>query len=122
MKKSLGLVAGVAVLLFTAATVRTLGDDKVTITGEGKCAKCSLKETKECQNVIQAEKGGKMVNYYLVDNDVSKEFHGKLCKESSLICSSLSCCSAWLALARHCCSSLAIRSKSRFKSASRCSS
>jgi len=85
MKKSLALVAGVAVLLFTAATVRTLGDDKVTITGEGKCAKCSLKETKECQNVIQAEKGGKMVNYYLVDNDVSKEFHGKLCKESKKV-------------------------------------
>ena len=85
MKKSLALVAGVAVLLFAAATVRTLGDDKVTITGEGKCAKCSLKETKECQNVIQAEKGGKMVNYYLVDNDVSKEFHGKLCKESKKV-------------------------------------
>ena len=85
MKKSLALVAGVAALLFAAATVRTLADDKVTITGEGKCAKCSLKETKECQNVIQTEKGGKMVNYYLVDNDVSKEFHGKLCKESKKV-------------------------------------
>jgi hypothetical protein len=85
MKKSLALVAGVAVLL-AAATVRTIAaGDSVTITGEGKCAKCALKETKECQNVIQAEKDGKTVNYYLVANDVSKEFHGKLCKESKKV-------------------------------------
>jgi len=83
MKKSLALVAGVAAVLLAAATMRTLAaEPSVTITGEGKCAKCALKETKECQNVIQAEKDGKMVNYYLVGNDVSKEFHGKLCKES----------------------------------------
>jgi len=86
MKKSLALVAGVAAVLLAAATVRTLAaEPNVTITGEGKCAKCALKETKECQNVIQAEKDGKMVNYYLVDNDVSKEFHGKLCKESKKV-------------------------------------
>src|SRR5437773_12421543 len=85
MKKSLA-VAAVMALLFGATTLRSVAADKaVTITGEGKCAKCSLKETKECQNVIQAEKGGKMVNYYLVDNDVSKEFHGKLCKESKKV-------------------------------------
>jgi hypothetical protein len=85
MKKSLALVAGVAVLL-AAATVRTMAaGDSVTITGEGKCAKCALKETKECQNVIQTEKNGKTVNYYLVANDVSKEFHGKLCKESKKV-------------------------------------
>ena len=86
MKKSLALVAGVAAVLLAAATVRTLAaEPNVTITGEGKCAKCALKETKECQNVIQAEKDGKMVNYYLVANDVSKEFHGKLCKESKKV-------------------------------------
>ncbi len=86
MKKSLALVAGVAALLLAAATVRSLAaDENVTITGEGKCAKCSLKETKECQNVIQTEKDGKKVNYYLVANDVSKEFHGKLCKETKKV-------------------------------------
>jgi len=86
MKKSLALVAGVAVLLLAAATVRTLAaGESITITGEGKCAKCALKETKECQNVIQTEKDGKKVNYFLVANDVSKEFHGKLCKESKKV-------------------------------------
>jgi len=86
MKKSLALVAGVAMLTLAAVTVRTLAaGDSVTITGEGKCAKCALKETKECQNVIQTEKDGRTVNYYLVANDVSKEFHGKLCKESKKV-------------------------------------
>src|SRR5213592_4024787 len=86
MKKSLALVAGVSMLTLAAVTVRTLAaGDSVTITGEGKCAKCALKETKECQNVIQTEKDGRTVNYYLVANDVSKEFHGKLCKESKKV-------------------------------------
>ena len=86
MKKSLVLVAGVAAVLLAAVTVRTLAaGDSITITGEGKCAKCALKETKECQNVIQTEKDGKTVNYYLVANDVSKEFHGKLCKETKKV-------------------------------------
>jgi hypothetical protein len=57
-------------------------DEKVDITGEAKCSKCLLKETKECQNVIQADKDGKLMTYYLVDNDASREFHGKLCKQS----------------------------------------
>jgi hypothetical protein len=86
MKKSLALVASVATLLLAAVTLRTLAaGESVTITGEGKCAKCALKETKECQNVIQTEKDGKKTNYYLVANDVSKEFHGKLCKDTKKV-------------------------------------
>jgi len=73
-------------LFLSAAAARTVAaEDSVTITGEGKCAKCALKETKECQNVIQTEKDGRTVSYYLVANDVSKEFHGKLCKETKKI-------------------------------------
>ena len=44
------------------------------------CAKCELKESKECQNAIKVKEGGKTVTYYLVQNDVSKKFHGKVCK------------------------------------------
>jgi RecG-like helicase len=89
MKKSLALVAGMAVLLAALVSVRTFAaDENVTITGEGKCAKCALKEAKECQNVIQTQKDGRTVNYYLVANDVSKEFHGKLCKESKKVTAS----------------------------------
>jgi len=81
MKKSLAIVASVAALVLAVTAVRALaGDEVVTITGKGMCAKCELKQSETCQNVIQAEKGGKKVTYYLADNDVSKDFHGKICK------------------------------------------
>ena len=54
--------------------------DEKTVTGEGKCAKCALKETAECQNVVQVKEGDKTVTYYLVQNDISKEFHKNVCK------------------------------------------
>lgn len=53
-----------------------------TIKGEAKCAKCSLKEADKCQTVIQTEgRNGKMVTYYLTDNDVAKKFHKEVCQE-----------------------------------------
>lgn len=52
-----------------------------TIKGEAKCAKCSLKEADKCQTVIQTEHNGKMVTYYLTDNDVAKSFHKEVCQE-----------------------------------------
>ena len=58
---------------------------EVTITGEGQCAKCSLKETKGCQNAIVAEEDGKKVTYYLKHNAVSKKFHGNICQETKKI-------------------------------------
>ncbi|MBV8607150.1 MAG: hypothetical protein JO034_06775 [Singulisphaera sp.] len=55
--------------------------EEVTITGEGQCAKCSLKETKTCQNAIVTEKDGEKVTYYLTKNAVSKAFHKNICTE-----------------------------------------
>ena len=57
----------------------------VTVTGEGKCAKCSLKETDSCQNVIQAKEDGKTVTYYVVKNDVADSFHKNVCKGSKKV-------------------------------------
>jgi len=54
--------------------------DTKTLSGDGKCAKCALKETKECQNTVQVKEGDKTVTYYLVENDVSKDFHSNICK------------------------------------------
>lgn len=71
-------VAGFAANPFAA-------DEKADIMGEAKCGKCMLKETKECQSTIQAEKDGKLMTYYLVDNDASREFQGKLCKQSKKV-------------------------------------
>ena len=83
MKKSLVLYAGL--LLFSLAIPSFAEGDKVTITGEGKCAKCALKEADKCQNVIEAKEGGKTVKYYLTQNSVSKEFHDNICKETKKV-------------------------------------
>ena len=87
MKKHIIRSTSLAVLLVAALAIPALaGDDKeVTVTGEGKCAKCALKETDKCQNVIQVKEGGTTVNYYLTPNAVSKDFHENLCKESKQV-------------------------------------
>jgi hypothetical protein len=83
MKKlMLTAIAGLTIFalsnsVFAADTAK--GKEK-TITGEAKCAKCMLKESDTCQTVIQAEgKDGKMVTYWLADNDVAKNFHENVC-------------------------------------------
>ena len=61
------------------------GADESTLKGMGKCAKCSLNETDTCQTVIQVKRADKTVNYYLVLNPTSKEFHDTICKESKRV-------------------------------------
>lgn len=78
----------VGMLMFALANAALAEDakDVKTIKGEAKCAKCSLHETKECQTVIVVEpKDGKKVTYYVTQNDVAKDFHGKVCKESKKV-------------------------------------
>ena len=79
MKKSVLaalLVAGMTMALGVTARAA----DTKTLSGDGKCAKCALKETKECQNTVQVKEGDKTVTYYLVENAVSKDFHSNICK------------------------------------------
>ncbi len=71
-------------LLATLSTA-IAADKEVTLVGEGMCAKCALKEAKTCQNVVQVEKAGKKVNYYLEQNEVAKKFHPELCQENKKI-------------------------------------
>lgn len=72
-----------ATAVATAFTFAALGADKeVTVTGDGQCAKCSLKETKKCQNAIKTADGK---TYYLADNKVSKDFHDEVCKETKKV-------------------------------------
>ncbi len=66
-------------VLFSVLTL-VWAAEEVTITGEGQCAKCALKETKTCQNAIVTEEGGKKVTYYLTRNTVSNTFHKNICK------------------------------------------
>lgn len=72
-----------AALVASALTFTAFGADKeVTITGDGQCAKCSLKETSKCQNAIKTADGK---TYYLADNKVSKDFHDELCQETKKV-------------------------------------
>lgn len=83
MKKS-SLILSLAVgLLLAFGAARLFASDaskETTLTGKLVCAKCVLHETKTCQNVLQVEKDGKTVNYYLAQNKVSKKFHDNICQ------------------------------------------
>jgi Family of unknown function (DUF6370) len=71
-------------VLFSGVALVWAAEEKTT-SGEGQCAKCSLQETKGCQNAIVTEEGGQKVTYYLAKNAVSKAFHSKICKETKKI-------------------------------------
>ena len=79
LKLTIALLAGLA---FAGAAMTALAEDskETTITGNMVCGKCKLNETASCQNVIQVDKDGKTVNYYLAQNDISKSFHDNICK------------------------------------------
>ena len=82
MKKLiLPLIAGLALAGLT--TTAFAEDKEITITGDMVCGKCTLKETKSCQNVIQVKKDGKTINYYLAKNDVSDAQHEDVCHGDS---------------------------------------
>jgi hypothetical protein len=77
LKLFIALLAGLA--LAGATTTALAADKEITITGSMVCGKCTLHETKECQNVVQVKEDGKTINYYLKQNDVSKAAHGAVC-------------------------------------------
>jgi len=80
LKLTMALLAGLA----AAGATTALAADDTTITGTMVCGKCTLHETKECQNVVQvAGADGKTTNYYLEQNDVSKAQHEPICSGGS---------------------------------------
>jgi hypothetical protein len=100
MKKSIMFLAVAAGLLLAVSTSRLLAEDapckdaakagcckmadkncsqKVTVTGSMVCGKCKLHVTDQCQSIIQVEKDGQTVNYYLADNETAKASHGDIC-------------------------------------------
>lgn len=83
--KSYLLRLAIAVAVTATLAFSAQGADEKTITGEGKCAKCALKEAKSCQNVVQVKEDGKTVTYYLTQNEVSKKFHSNICTETKKV-------------------------------------
>jgi hypothetical protein len=89
MKNFSRIVAGMAGLMVLTLTAPALAEDnkdaQTTITGEAKCAMCALKESAQCQTVIQTQADGKTVTYYLADNEAAKDFHHSVCKETKKV-------------------------------------
>lgn len=84
MKKIIStLAAGILLAGITSLFAADTASKEITITGSMVCGKCTLHLTKTCQNVVQVEKDGKTVNYYLKHNDVSKAAHAAVCGGSS---------------------------------------
>src|SRR5271167_2305128 len=85
MKKSKIIAVVAAGFLLAGFTSSLFAEDaskEVTITGNMVCGKCTLHETKKCQNVVQVVQGTNTVNYYLKQNDVSKASHDPICQGS----------------------------------------
>jgi hypothetical protein len=80
MKTILSLISTV---VFTAS-VALAADKEVTITGEGKCAKCALKKSDTCQNVVEVKNGDQTKVYYLT-GDISKGFHKNVCTTTAKV-------------------------------------
>ena len=85
MKKTLILSLSLGGLFLLAATTANAEDKKVTLKGEGQCAKCALKKADSCQNTVTVEKAGKKTTYFIEQNDVSKKFHKNICSETKTI-------------------------------------
>lgn len=87
MKKLTVLSVALAVLALHTAPMAVAAEDhgkegkEVTLNGEAKCGKCALKTSEKCVNVVQVQQDGKTVDYTLVDNKVSKDFHKNVCTE-----------------------------------------
>ena len=85
MTQLFSLVAATVLWAVSTQKINAADSKEVTLTGNAVCAKCALHETDACQSVIQKTEHGKTVNYYLAKNDVSKEFHDNVCKESKQV-------------------------------------
>ncbi len=81
MKKRLGWIVAMAVCVLALGSANAFAKGKeVTLTGEAKCAKCMLHQGDKCQTVIETTaKNGKKLDYYVLDNSVSKAFHTDVC-------------------------------------------
>ena len=78
MRKLYPMLAVAVVFAAASLLVKATPVKDVTVTGQAQCAKCALKETQKCQNVVVAKEDGKDVKYYLVHNDIAKKAHQAL--------------------------------------------
>lgn len=85
MKKRMTALLAISGLALALQVSPAATENEKTIVGDGACAKCTLKETKDCQHAIIADEDGKKVTYYVTQNAVAKEFGDSLCSEKKKI-------------------------------------
>ena len=85
MKKASLLFTSIAGVVLIGLATPTFAADEVNLSGTAKCAKCALKETAKCQTVIETEKDGKPVKYYVANNAVAKAFHENVCQDTKKV-------------------------------------
>lgn len=73
------VVIGIATAALAFTALAKDGDEQ-TLTGQLVCGKCKLHITDKCQNVLQVQKDGQTVNYFMTHNDVADDFHDNICK------------------------------------------
>jgi Family of unknown function (DUF6370) len=81
-RTSLTLTLATALLLTFGAAGLLASDasTETTLTGMMVCGKCKLHITPTCQDVLQVDKDGKTVNYFLTENKVATDFHPNICQ------------------------------------------
>src|SRR5262249_10572598 len=52
---------------------------EVTLKGKLVCGKCTVKVCKDCTNVLQVEKDGKTIDYFLDDKGKAESYHKAIC-------------------------------------------
>ena len=85
MKKRLIAAGVIGLMSMSALLLADTKTEEVTLTGTGKCAKCSMGTTDSCQNAVVVKQDGKEETYLLAKNDISKAFHKNVCEEDKEI-------------------------------------
>ena len=71
---------GVLVGLGLASSYAAGAHKETTLSGKLVCGKCVLHQSRSCENVLEVQRDGKTVDYYLAQNKVSKKFHSNICQ------------------------------------------
>ena len=77
------LITSIAAAAILVANSTMAADAKeVTLKGEAKCAKCALKLSDKCADVVEVTADGKTTTYWIAKNDASKDFHKNVCQDT----------------------------------------
>jgi hypothetical protein len=83
MRVAAKIALSLAVVLGFLALAQADDKKEVTLKGTMVCGKCTLKVCKKCTNVLQVEKDGKAVNYFIEDKGGGEPYHKAVCPKGA---------------------------------------